>query len=72
MLKMNPFYWLVQGIFKLFPGVDKWFNELWRKVTGFMKGLLGHIKVLWDKIAPYLGLGGNEPERGGRGPDEAR
>jgi TP901 family phage tail tape measure protein len=57
MLKMNPFYWLVQGIFKLFPGVEKWFNELWGKVTGFMKGLLGHIKGLWDKIAPYLGLG---------------
>ena len=57
MLKMNPFYWLVQGIFKLFPGVEKWFNELWGKVTGFMKGLLGHVKGLWDKIAPYLGLG---------------
>ncbi len=57
MLKMNPFYWLVQGIFQLFPGVEKWFNELWGKVTGFMKGLMGHIKGLWDKIAPYLGLG---------------
>ncbi len=57
MLKMNPFYWLVKGIFNLFPGVEKWFNELWSKVTGFMKGLMGHIKGLWDKIAPYLGLG---------------
>ncbi|WP_400192818.1 phage tail tape measure protein [Hymenobacter sp. B81] len=57
MLKMNPFYIMVQGIFQLFPGIEKWFSQLWDKVTGFVKSLVGKFKGIWDAIAPYLGLG---------------
>lgn len=57
MIKMNPFYLMVQGIFKLFPGIEAWFKGLWDRVTGFMKNLVGKFKGLWDMIAPYLGLG---------------
>jgi TP901 family phage tail tape measure protein len=56
-LKMNPFYLLVQSIFKLFPGVEAWFRALWGKITDFVKSLVGTFKSIWDKIAPYLGLG---------------
>ena len=57
MIKMNPFYLMVEGIFKLFPGVEAWFKGLWDRVTGFIHTLVGKIKGLWDMIAPYLGLG---------------
>jgi hypothetical protein len=57
MLENNPFYLMVKGIFQLFPGVEKWFNDLWGKVTGFLHRMVGHIKVIWDKLAPFLGMG---------------
>ncbi len=56
-IKMNPFYLMVQGIFKLFPGIEAWFHALWDKITGFVQGIVGKFKGLWDKIAPFLGLG---------------
>jgi hypothetical protein len=54
---MNPFYLMVQGIFKLFPGIEAWFRALWDKITGFVQGIVGKFKGLWEKIAPFLGLG---------------
>jgi TP901 family phage tail tape measure protein len=57
MVKFNPFSLMVQGIFKLFPGVELWFKGLWDRVTGFIQQLLSKVKWLWDKIAPYLGFG---------------
>lgn len=57
MMKFNPFVLMVQGIFALFPGIEKWFSGLWDRITGFMKGLVGKFKGVWDMIAPYLGLG---------------
>ncbi|MBD2769701.1 phage tail tape measure protein [Hymenobacter sp. BT664] len=56
-IKYNPFTMMVQGIFKLFPGIEAWFRSLWDKITGFVHQLVGKIKFLWDKIAPYLGFG---------------
>lgn len=53
----NPFVLMVRGIFKLFPGIEKWFSGLWDRITGFVKSLVGKFKGLWDTIAPYLGLG---------------
>ncbi|MES2730044.1 MAG: phage tail tape measure protein [Pseudomonadota bacterium] len=57
MIQMNPFYLMVQGIFKLFPGIELWFRGLWDRITGFVHGLVGKFKAIWDTIAPYLGMG---------------
>jgi TP901 family phage tail tape measure protein len=56
-IQMNPFYLMIQGIFKLFPGVELWFRGLWQRITGFIQGLVGKFKAIWDMIAPYLGMG---------------
>ncbi|GAA4354159.1 hypothetical protein GCM10023185_15560 [Hymenobacter saemangeumensis] len=56
-IENNPFYLMVSQIFRLFPGIEKWFTGLWDRITGFVKGLVGKFKGLWDTIAPYLGLG---------------
>ncbi|GGG33405.1 phage tail tape measure protein [Hymenobacter glacieicola] len=56
-IQMNPFYLMVQGIFKLFPAVEQWFRGLWDRITGFIQGLVGKFKAIWNMIAPYLGMG---------------
>jgi TP901 family phage tail tape measure protein len=57
MIQANPFYLMVKGIFALFPGIEAWFRGLWDRITGFVHGLVGKFKALWDTIAPYLGMG---------------
>jgi TP901 family phage tail tape measure protein len=53
----NPFVIMVRSIFKLFPAVEQWFRGLWDRITGFVQGLVGKFKAIWDMIAPYLGMG---------------
>ncbi len=56
-LKFNPFALLLEGAKALFPGFDGWLNTFWQKISGFLRTMLGGIKSIWDKVAPYLGVG---------------
>ncbi len=57
MLDHNPFRMLIDAAFKLFPGVRKFFSDLWSHIKGFLHSMLGSLKSVWDTIAPYLGFG---------------
>jgi len=57
MLKLNPFYWLIKGIDKLFPGFIEKLKEWWNVIVDWFKGILNWFKGIWDNyIAPLLGL----------------
>lgn len=57
MLKMNPFYWLIQGIDMLFPGFIEKLKSWWNAIGGFFKKIGGWFVKIWNEyLAPLFGL----------------
>jgi hypothetical protein len=59
LMKLSPFYWLVELIEFVFPGFKKalvdFFTEVWNWIKGFWDKVVG----VWDKIKGFFGVGEN-------------